>query len=243
MRIGILGTGTITSAVVHGIAADGHQITVSERGTDKSAALAKTYENVTVADNQTVLDNTDIVFLGLIAEAAPAILSALTFRSDQRIITVMAGATLEEADDMVSPATAAAIMMPFPSIATGGSAIMMQGDADLIGTLFGARNQIFELRSAEEMSAYLCAQAVLSPVARMVDDAARWLAARVEDQAQGEMFLRHLVTSGLEASTAASLIEALNTPGGYNQRLRQHMEAAGTGATLNEGLTKLETGS
>ncbi len=52
-----------------------------------------------------------------------------------------------------------------------------------------------------------------------------------------------ITSSSAEASTAASLIEALNTPGGYNQRLRQHMEAAGTGATLNEGLTKLETGS
>ena len=31
MRIGVIGTGTIASAVVRGIAGDGHAITVSER--------------------------------------------------------------------------------------------------------------------------------------------------------------------------------------------------------------------
>ncbi len=31
MRIGVLGTGTIASAVVQGIAQDGHEITVSKR--------------------------------------------------------------------------------------------------------------------------------------------------------------------------------------------------------------------
>ncbi len=90
------------------------------------------------------------------------------------------------------------------------------------------------------MAAYLVAQAVLSPVARMVGDAAVWLDARVSDPEQGEAFLRMLVASSLSGSACAALIEALNTPGGYNQRLRVHMEESGMGKTLRTGLDGLE---
>ncbi|SDE34058.1 NAD(P)-binding domain-containing protein [Ruegeria marina] len=240
MRIGVLGTGTIATAVVHGIAGDGHSIAVSERSAANAQALAAAYPNVTVASNQAVVDESDIVILGLMAEQAPGILGALVFCDGQQVITLMAGATLEQVAQMVAPARAAAIMMPFPGIAQGGSPIMMQGDADLVAALFGARNQIFALKDAEEMAAYLCAQAVLSPVVRMVGDAGQWLGARVSDPEQGEAFLRALVASSLAGTDCASLIEALNTPGGYNQRLRLHMEAAGMGDSLRAGLDTLE---
>ncbi|WP_417410007.1 NAD(P)-binding domain-containing protein [Hoeflea sp.] len=240
MRIGVIGCGTIASAVVHGIAGDGHQITVSERSSRYSDALAEAYGNVTVAGNQGVVDASEVIFLGLMAEVAAEVLCSLKFRENQRAITFMAGASLEEANAMVQPARAVAIMMPFPGIAKGGTPIMMLGDVELVQEIFGRRNTVFPLDDADEMAAYLCAQAVLSPVARMVDDAANWLGDRVSDKTQGEAFLRALVASSLADSGAEALIEALNTPGGYNQRLRLHMEESGMSAALASGLDALE---
>lgn len=242
MRIGIIGTGTIASAVVRGIAGDGHQITVSERSAANAQALAAEFDSVTIASNQGVIDQSDVVILGLMAEMAGDTLGPLTFRADQQVISLMAGASLDEAAALVAPAQARAIMLPFPGIAKGGSPILMLGDEALVGQIFGERNQVFALQDAAELNAYLCAQAVLSPAARMVSDAANWLGARVSDAAKGEAFLRVLVASSLEGSTADALITALNTEGGYNQRLRLHMENAGTGKILAEGLDKLERG-
>ena len=74
----------------------------------------------------------------------------------------------------------------------------------------------------------------------LVDDAADWLGRRVSDPVQGEAFLRLLVSSSLAHSECAPLIAALNTPGGYNQRLRLHMEASGMGKALSAGLNDLE---
>ncbi|MEJ2020348.1 MAG: NAD(P)-binding domain-containing protein [Maritimibacter sp.] len=231
MRIGIVGTGTIATAVVRGIAGDGHEITVSERSATNAAALARDFANVTIATNAEVVARSEVIFLGL------------PFRPDQKVISFMAGASLDEVATMISPASAAAIMMPFPAIARGGSAIMMLGDEALVASLFGARNQIFALASAADLEAYLCAQAVLSPVARMIDDAAGWLAGRVTDASKGEAFLRTLVASSLTDSHTADLIEALNTPGGYNQRLRLMLEQSGMRDALRDGLDNLETGS
>lgn len=243
MRIGIIGTGTIASAVVEGIARDGHQIAVSRRSAEHSARLAAAHENVSVHDNQAVLDRSDVIFLGLMADAAADILAPLNFRGDQQVISLMADCPLERAAQMVAPARAAAVMIPFPGIAQGGSPALGYGDTDLLQTLIGARNTVFALKSEEELAAYSCAQAVLSPAVRMVADAAGWLGARVEDTAQGEAFLRALVGSSLVGSDCAALLAALDTPGGYNQRLRDHMTGSGMGEALAEGLDKLERGA
>ncbi|QFS83246.1 pyrroline-5-carboxylate reductase [Roseivivax sp. THAF40] len=240
MRIGVIGCGTIARAAIEGIAQDDHDITVSERGARHAAFLAQTYDNVSIADNQGVVDASDVLLLGLMAETAQEVLQALTFRADQNVITFMAGATLEEADAWVRPARATAIMMPFPGIAQGGTPIMMFGQTDLVAQIFGTRNTLFPLHSADEMAAYLCAQAVLSPVARMVGDAADWLGSRVSDAAQGEAFLRILIASNLSGMECGPLIDALNAPGGYNQRLRVHMEDQGMRSAIRSGLTSLE---
>ena len=239
MRIGVIGCGTIARATVEGIVHDGHDIIVSDRSAHHAAFLSNTYDNVRIADNQGVVDASDVLFLGLMAEVAPDVLGPLTFREGQIAITFMAGASLEEADALVRPARATAIMMPFPGIAQGGTPIMMYGDTDIVTDIFGARNSIFPVRNADEMAAYLSAQAVLSPVTRMVSDAADWLGDRVADKNQGEAFLRELIASNLSAIDCASLLEALNAPGGYNQRLRLHMEAQGMTPALKDGLSKM----
>src|SRR5690606_3278071 len=169
-------------------------------------------------------------------------LSELTFRADHTVVSLMAGATLAEVAARVAPAHAAAIMIPFPGIAQGGSPILGYGDTDLLQAVFGARNTVFALASEAELTAYNCAQAVLSPAVRMVADAAEWLGERVENSTQAEAFLRALVGSSLSSSDCATLLSALDTPGGYNQRLRNHMTESGMGAALVKGLDKLERG-
>lgn len=240
MRLGFIGTGTIASAVVRGLAGQGHEIRVSARSRAHADALATEVPEVQIAALQAILDRSEVVFLGLMLDAAREILGALSFPNDLQVVSFMAGADLDEVAALVAPARATAVMMPFPGIAQGGSAIMALGGSALLNQLFAPRNTVFALRDAAELDAYLCAQAVLSPAARLVADAADWLGQRVSDPAQGEAFLRMLVSSSLAGTSAGDLIEALNTSGGYNQRLRLHMEGAGMGDQLAEGLTKLE---
>ena len=240
MRIGVIGTGTIATAVVRGIVGEDHRFVISARSVVNSSALASRHDNVEVAENQQVLDRSEVIFLGLMAGTAQSLLPGLRFRADQQVVSLMAGVSLQELAGLVAPARAAALMIPFPSIADGGSPILAQGDTGLIRRLFGERNSIFEPDGDAEMEAFLCAQAVLSPVAQMVAETAGWLGERVCDPDQGEAFLRQLIVSSLRNTQSAALVEALNTPGGYNQRLRMHMEHSGLGKALCAGLDDLE---
>ncbi|MBC7179937.1 MAG: NAD(P)-binding domain-containing protein, partial [Roseovarius sp.] len=163
MRLGILGTGSIAEAVVRGLAPDGHQITVSERSAVRAARLAEAFETVSVAGNQGVVDASEVVFLGLMAEQAAEVLGGLRFRADQRVVSFMAGMPIEEVAALVAPAQAVAVMLPYPGIAQGGSPILALGDVGVIEDLFAPANTVYALHDAADLEAYLCAQAVLSP--------------------------------------------------------------------------------
>lgn len=51
--------------------------------------------------------------------------------------------------------------------------------------------------------------------------------------------MRQLIASSLAASDSDSLVQALSTPGGYNLRLREHMQASGLEEALKRGLDDL----
>lgn len=236
-RLGFLGTGTIAQAVVRGLAGQGPRILVSRRSEAVSAVLAAELPEVTAADNQAVVDGSDVIFIALLPGVVAEVLPSLRFRPDQQVISFASGLPLSDLAPLIAPARAAALMLPFPGIARGGSPVLAQGDVALVERFFGARNRIFAVETEAQMEALLCAQAVLSPALRLVEEAGRWLDGK--GVGGGEDFLRLLVGSTLVGQNCGMALAALDTPGGYNQRLRQHMDAAGMAEALRDGLDRL----
>lgn len=240
MRFGVLGTGTIATAVVRGFAGQGAPITVSRRNADNAAALAAAYDTVSVGENQQVIDDSDVVFLGMTGASAADILSSVDLRSDQRIVSFMADFPSDRLEALIAPARLEAVMIPFPAIASGGAPVFTCPQSPLLENLFGAQNTLIAFDDMAQMQPFMAAQAVLSPALKQLQTAADWLSARTEDPEQADSFLRALVASALQAAPLTDGIEALSTPGGLNAQLREHMQAAGMGDALSAGLNDLE---
>jgi len=238
MKLGFIGTGTIATAVVRGLAPEGHEIIVSERSRTNSAALAAEHENVTAAPNAQVVEAAEAICIALLPEHLDTALGGLPFREGQRILSFMADVPLERLQALCAPATVEGLVLPFPAIAHGRAPLLAWPRSELAEALF-ANHDLFTLQSAEEFKALLSAQAVLSPAATLVATAADWAAGQGADADTAEAFLRSLVAANLSASTLESLLAALDTPGGYNARLRDHMEEAGMPAALRAGLSGL----
>ena len=239
MKAGLIGTGTIGRAVATGMARNGHSITVSRRNAENAAWLENEFPQVTAAENQDVVDNSEIVLIALTADVAVDALKALTFRDAQIVISLMSAFDLAQLAELVHPATPKAIMIPFPQIAAGGSPVLVLGDSAPVAHFFGASDIIISLDNAEELGVFLSAQAILSPAAVMVEQAAAWVESKTGSGEVAEKFLRVLIGSSLSGMKSDDLIEALNTPGGYNQRMRLFFENAGFHDMIKGGLESL----
>ncbi|WP_300515917.1 NAD(P)-binding domain-containing protein [Aliiroseovarius sp.] len=238
MRIGVIGTGTIATAVVRGIAGDGHQITVSARSAANSRALAAEFENVCVAENQAVLDTCDVVLIGTTGAQADAALEPLSFRPDHIVVSLMGDLPLDHVARLVAPAENPVMLIPFPVIATGGSPVFSCPPSPTVQALVGARNLVIAFDDPAQMVPFMAAQATLSPALKLVATAGEWLAERTGDATRAEAFLTTLIANSMKAGSLADSLAALDTPGGYNQRLRDHMEPGYH--LLRDGLDKLQ---
>jgi pyrroline-5-carboxylate reductase len=102
LTIGLLGTGKIGSAVVTGFCSEGgwqpQHVTVSARTKAKADALvAKFPTRVRIgATNQETIDQSDVIFIGLLPNVAKEELPTLTFAPHKRVVSMMATIPYDE---------------------------------------------------------------------------------------------------------------------------------------------------
>lgn len=112
--IGILGVGHLAGFLLEGLKRAGAQerVVLSPRGRAKAEALAARFAAEIAPDNQSVVDESDLVLVSLPAAQGQDILAGLRFREGQTILSAMAGTSQERLAEIVSPAAAHCTMMP-----------------------------------------------------------------------------------------------------------------------------------
>ncbi|WP_289069488.1 NAD(P)-binding domain-containing protein [uncultured Aliiroseovarius sp.] len=245
-RIGFIGTGEIAAAMVTGLIGQGHQIMVSERNSGMAAALAAQSSDVTIAPNEQVVADSDVVFLCLLAEVARDVLPGLPFHAGQSVISVMADLPLADLRTLCAPAEELAITIPLAPIAVGGSALPVYPDSPALRALFGDTDLIIPCRDEAALNAHFGASALASPILEQMRTGAAWLAGQTGDGVAAEQYVA-TVFAGFLRSLAENpetsfddLLDSLATEGGLNATLRAHMRDAGAPKALVDGLDALK---
>ena len=91
MKLGFIGTGNITVAVVNGICGSKiafKKILVSSRNKSKALKLSKKFKKVSIAkNNQEIVDRCNWIFLAITPNVGERIIPKLKFRSNQTVIS------------------------------------------------------------------------------------------------------------------------------------------------------------
>lgn len=227
MRLGFLGTGEITAAMVRGLAGRGHEVLVSPRNADRAAALAAEFAEVTVAPNDQVVAGSDVVFLCLLAKVAREVLSGLPFRAGQSVISVMVDAPLSMLRPLCAPATDIAITIPLPPIARGGCPLPVYPASPALAAIFGDRNLVIPLNDEAALAAHIGTSALCATQLDQIVTAADWLAGFTGNRNAAESYVAAMIRAYLpERPKGGELPEALrmlSTEGGFNATLRAAM--------------------
>jgi pyrroline-5-carboxylate reductase len=237
MRLGFVGTGTIARAAVTGFCTAEcpiAEIWLSPRSVDTAAELAGAYAKVRVADsNQSVLDRCEVIIISVRPQVAREILTALTFRRDHRVISLVAGFSHGILAPLVSPASNIVRAVPLPAIAMRLGPTAIYPPDDTARALFGQIGTAVEVTTEEEFDALLAVTAEMASFFDLLRTCADWLAQNgvLEHSAKqyvAAMFqaLTATAVSDKRASFNAMVHEHM-TKGGLNEQLHRQLGQAG----------------
>ena len=120
MKLGFIGTGALSSAIVTGLKSlpgETTPVVLSPRNEEIAAGLAARFPDVRVAaDNQAVLDDCDTVMLAVRPQIAREVLPLLRFRPDHHVVSLIATFSCNEIAAMVGPVKRVTKALPMPMI-------------------------------------------------------------------------------------------------------------------------------
>lgn len=246
MRLGFVGTGAITSAIVTGLnAADigSDTILVSPRNAETAAALAAKFPRVRVAaSNQAVLDGSDVVMLAVRPQVAAEVLSDLKFRPDHHVISLMAITPLTKVAALVAPARTVTRAIPLPLVADRRGPTAIYPPDRIAAEIFDRLGTTIEATSTEQFDAFSTATATMAPYFAFADEIASWLTRHGVPAADARRYVATVfqglgdIAVATPQHSLAALAGEFATRGGINEQVMAHLKERGALAALSEAL-------
>ncbi|MBD9591528.1 MULTISPECIES: pyrroline-5-carboxylate reductase [unclassified Ensifer] len=246
MKLGFIGTGALSSAIVTGLKTLPGEITtvvLSPRNEEIAAGLAARFPDVTVAaDNQAVLDASDTVMLGVRPQIARDVLPTLRFRPDHHVVSLIATFSCAEIAAMVGQVKRVTKALPMPMIALRqGPTIIFPPDPDM-AAFFGRLGTAIEVTSESEFDALSVATATYASYFKYLETIHSWLKDNGVDEAKGRAYIASLFGALGQApettpdASFAHLAQDYATRGGINEQVLRELTEHGTFEKFRESL-------
>ena len=246
MRLGFVGTGALTSAIVRGLkslADEDFDIIVSPRNPQMASDLAARHKGVRVAsDNQAVLDESETVMLAVRPQIARDVLPALRFRPDHHVVTLIAPLSLEDIGALVAPATRITKALPMPMVAERIAPTIIFPPDPAVTALFDRLGKAMAVEDAAEFNALSVATATFATYFTLLDTLHNWLAQHgVGDKTAHDytvtLFkaLAHAPDT-LPGASFVHLAQEYMTRGGLNEQVVRELSEQGVFNSFAESL-------
>ena len=246
MKIGIIGTGTIATAVVTGFCTQktGHEFSLSPRGKEKAAALAARFSEAKVcASNQDVLDNSEWVFISIHKKDFDT-LNQLKFRKDHKVLNMAAEMRLPDLKTRIGETALLAHVIPLPMIAEGYGPLLVYPEVREVGELFQSISQVHYSKNPEDVHTLQLVTGIMSPYYMLLDEIVKFSDGLGLEHDVSVKFL-HSLFSSLSRRAAETpncdLVELAHdmTPGGYNEQAMKELTANGAIGAWRTALDRL----
>ncbi|OWW00202.1 pyrroline-5-carboxylate reductase [Rhizobium sp. R693] len=227
--IGFIGTGTITDAMVRGLLTNPAAVslvTISPRNAKIARALADDFAEVSIAaDNQAVIDASDMVVLAVRPQIAKDVLSGLTFRKGQFVVSVIAATNRKTLLERIGADVHLVQAIPLPFVADReGVTAVFPPDAH-VAALFSVLGTAVECESEDEYDLLAAASSLMSTVLGIMDVSAAWLEQRGLAKGKGRAYIAPLFASLSQTAlrsdtvTLEELSGEFATKGGLNEQV------------------------
>ena len=246
MKIGIIGTGNIASAVVTGFCEQksGHEFFLSPRSADKAAALAAKFSEAKVCvSNQEVIDNSDWVFISLHKKDFD-VLNELKFRKEHKVANMSAEMRLPDLKNRIGKTAHLVHVIPLPMIVSGYGPLLVYPEIKEVGELFASISDVYYANDPKDVHTLQIVTGIMSAYYMFLNEVVKFSDAQGIEHDLSVGFA-HSLFSALSKRAAdtpnCDLIELAHdmTPGGYNEQAMTELMENGAIAAWRTALDRL----
>lgn len=237
MKIGFVGAGVISAAVVEGLCLveDGEtapEIIVSPRSETVTRDLVARHSNVRRAgSNQEVVESSDTICLGMLPRQLDDVLAALRFRDGQVVISFVFGADVASIAARIDADVQVCQAVPLPSSARREGPLLLYPTIPEARDLLAPLGTLIEPENPAQMAAYALGGAQMSSFFTLTLAAIDGLAAHgaPREGARDYLMAMYRALAGTGLATPVAELELLperhETPNGVNEACRLQLEA------------------
>lgn len=251
LRLGFVGTGTLVSAVIDGLqATHGDRCTflLSPRSQATSQALAARYANVVRAESSAaVVEGSDVVFLGMRPNQLSEATAGLPFRSDQTVVSFLAGVPHAQIVEKVRPAGHVVRVNPLPPIRLRKGPVVIYPANPIVEDLFGGLGDLIVAGKESDLVAIANGSAMMSSHYALQNSIIDWLVSRDMAPDTATHYVRSMFSGlaavGLDAFARGEAVDPAHheTKGGLNERGRGYLTQIGWFDEVGRALDVIES--
>ncbi|WP_165900019.1 NAD(P)-binding domain-containing protein [Borborobacter arsenicus] len=231
MRVGFIGTGAITKAIVEGLdrAGKDNTILVSNRSEAVSRDIERRFARIKRAPNAEVAANSDIVFIATRPTQVEEALAGISFHRSQIVISFVTGLSVQDLAKL-APLSTVGRVLPLPSIARCEGPIICYPGIPEILQLFEGMGHLVVPESESELLAMGSVSGFMSTYFELQNSLIAWLGRRGVTDENASTYVRAMLFALSSTAYSTSETEMDNLPaehetkGGLNQRVRQKLK-------------------
>lgn len=233
MKIGFIGTGIIATAVATGFCESGMDnlhITVSPRNKERSESLKNKYPAIVsiAPDNQSVVDQSDWLFLSVLPNIAENVLRELHIPSEKKFINLVSTLSLKTVEEITGTRSVLADVVPLTFAANCFGPVVEYPPIPEVSQLLSHIGDVVEVETPEQISLLRSVTSLMSPYYMLLTVLTDWCQKNgLEEQAARRYVASFTGALSKKAGLWDDHLENLAremTPGGLNWKTLTHLE-------------------
>jgi pyrroline-5-carboxylate reductase len=249
MKLGFIGTGKITSAVVTGICGSNisyKKIIISYRNKSIAQSLKKRFKKITISkDNQEIVNTCDWIFLSVIPTVGEKIIKDLKFRSNQTIISFISTITLAQLKKAIKVKEKIIRAIPLPPISLKKGPVPICPPNKSVKDFFNKIGTTVEIKNEKSSINFWTTSGMMAPFYELLRVMTDWLVKRGVRRDNAQRYITSLFLALSEDAVVNSkkdlkyLVKESQTPKGLNEQGVKELSKAGFYKSLEMTLNSI----
>ena len=249
MKLGFIGTGKITSAVVTGICSSNisyKKIIISYRNKSIAQSLKKRFKKITInKDNQEIVNTCDWIFLSVIPTVGEKIIKDLKFRPNQTIISFISTITLAQLKKAIKVKAKIIRAIPLPPISLKKGPVPICPPNKSVKDFFNKIGTTVEIKNEKSSINFWTTSGMMAPFYELLRVMTDWLVKRGVRRDNAQRYITSLFLALSEDAVVNSkkdlkyLVKESQTPKGLNEQGVKELSKAGFYKSLEKTLNSI----